>query len=125
MKTGLIYKHEAYQIIGKCMEVHNELGHGFLEVVYKDALEVAFRLEGIHYEREKPYSIYYKGVVLPHKYYADFVVMDSIILEVKCLKNIGNEQIAQSLNYLKVSGNRLALLVNFGRDKLEYQRLVL
>ncbi len=125
MVTNLFYKEEAYQIIGKCMEVHNELGHGFLEVVYKDALEVAFKLENIHYEREKPYVIYYKNVILPHKYYADFVVFESIILEVKCSSKLGNEQIAQTLNYLKVSGNKLGLLVNFGRDKLEYQRLVL
>ena len=121
----LIYKEESYTIIGKCMEVHRELGHGFLEVIYKDALEILFREEGIPFEREKEYPIYFKGIQLPHKYNADFVVYDKIILEVKCVSVILDEHIAQTLNYLKASGNILALLVNFSRGKLEYKRLVL
>ncbi|MCC5918140.1 MAG: GxxExxY protein [Cryomorphaceae bacterium] len=125
METSIVYKKEAYLIIGKCMEVHNELGHGFLESVYKSALEIAFTMDGIQYQREKPYSVYYKDFLLPQKFYADFVVMDNIILEVKCVSKLGNEHIAQTLNYLKVSGNKLALLVNFGKDRLEYQRLIL
>lgn len=124
MESNLIYKEESYQIIGKCMEVHNELGHGFLEIVYKDALELLFREEGIFYEREKPYEVYFKGVLLPHKFYADFVVEDKIILEVKCVFSFTDEHIAQTINYLKVSGNKLGLLVNFGRNMLEYKRLV-
>lgn len=120
----LIYKEESYQIIGKCMEVHNELGHGFLEIVYKDALELIFRQDGIFYEREKPYEVYFRDILLPHRFYADFVVMDKIILEVKCVRTLTDEHIAQTINYLKVSKNKLALLVNFGRGKLEYKRLV-
>lgn len=120
----LIYKEESYQIIGKCMEVHNELGHGFLEIVYKDALELIFRQDGIFYEREKPYEVYFREILLPHQFYADFVVMDKIILEVKCVRSLTDEHIAQTINYLKVSKNKLALLVNFGRGKLEYKRLV-
>lgn len=124
MESNLVYKEESYQIIGKCMEVHNELGHGFLEIVYKDALELLFRQEGIYYEREKPYEVYFRGVLLPHKFYADFVVEDKIILEVKCVSSLTDEHIAQMINYLKVSGNKLGLLVNFGRGKLDYKRLV-
>ena len=124
MDNGLIYKEEAFEIIGKCMDVHRELGHGFLEVIYKDALELLFRQSNISYEREKEYDIIFKNMILPHKYYADFVVYDKIILEVKSVAGLMNEHITQTLNYLKVSGNKLGLLVNFGRMKLEYKRLV-
>ena len=124
MDNGLIYKEEAFEIIGKCMEVHRELGHGFLEVVYKDALELLFRQSNISYEREKEYDIIFKNMMLPHKFYADFVVYDKIILEVKSVAGLMNEHITQTLNYLKVSENKLGLLVNFGRMKLEYKRLV-
>jgi len=122
--TELIYPKESYQIIGKCMEVHRELGHGFLEIVYKDALEILFKQNNIPYEREKEYQVVFKKIVLPHKFFADFVVFDKIILEVKAVKKIVDEHIAQTINYLKVSGNGLGLLVNFGRGSLESQRIV-
>lgn len=122
---NIIYKEESYQIIGKCMEVHNNLGAGFLEIVYKDALEYEFKKAGIYYEREKQYTVNYKGVILPHKFYADFVVNDKIILEIKAVSNISDEFIAQAINYLKVSTNQLALIVNFGELKLNYKRIVL
>ncbi len=121
----LILKDEAYKIIGVCMEVHNNLGAGFLEIVYKDALEFEFRCAGFLYEREKEYVVNYKGSILPHKFYADFVVFDQIILEVKGKTGIADEDVAQALNYLKVSGNRLALTVNFGEIKLNHRRVVL
>ena len=117
-------KEETYQIIGVCMEVHNTLGAGFLEVVYKDALELEFLKSGIPFEREKEYSVNYKGTILPHHFIADFVIFDQIILEVKGVKSIAEEHIAQTLNYLKVSGNEIALLVNFGELKLNYKRLI-
>ena len=116
---------ETYKIIGLCMEVHNNLGKGFSEIVYKDALEIEFRDAGIFYEREKEFTVNYKGIVLPHRFYADFVVFGNIILEVKSVQNIIDEHIAQTLNYLKVSQNKVALLVNFNEDKLRYQRLIL
>lgn len=121
----LILKEEAYRIIGICMEIHRELGAGFLEIVYKDALEYEFRSRGIAYEREKVYLVRYKGIILPHRFYADFVVEDGIILEVKGKSGIADEHIAQALNYLKVSGNKLALVVNFGEERLGYRRVVL
>ena len=124
MNNELIYGEEAYEIIGKCMEVHRELGHGFLEIVYKDALELLFKQNNIFYEREKEYRVLFKNIVLPHKFYADFVVFGKIILEIKAVKNITDEHIAQTINYLKVSGNRLGLLVNFGRGSLESKRIV-
>ncbi len=106
------------------MEVHNSLGHGFLEIVYRDALELVFDQEGILFEREKGYDVYFRGYVLNHKFFADFVVLDKIVLKVKCVKVLTDEHIAQTINYLKVSGNTLGLLVNFGRGKLEYKRVV-
>ena len=124
MNNSLIYKEEAYEIIGKCMEVHRELGHGFLEIVYKDALELLFCQSDIPYEREKEYNVVFKNVILPHKFYADFVVYDKIILEVKSAAGLVDDHISRTLNYLKVSENKLGLLVNFGRMQLEYKRLV-
>ena len=122
--TDIIYKEESYQIIGKCFEVHNNLGPGFLEIVYKDALEYEFRIADIPYSREVEYEVNYKNIILPHKFYADFVVFDNIILEVKGVSGIADEHIAQTINYLKAS-NKLGLLVNFGELKLKYKRLVL
>ena len=121
----ILYKEECYKIIGTCMEVHNNLGAGFLEIVYKDALEYEFKKARIPYEREKMYDVNYKGIILPHKFYADFVVYGSIILEVKGVDGITDEFIAQAINYLKVSQNQLALLVNFGELRLNYKRIVL
>lgn len=122
---GIIHKEESYQIIGICMEVHNNLGAGFSEIVYKDALELEFKNAKIEYSREKEYAVNYKGIMLSHKFYADFVIFDKIILEVKGKNKIADEDIAQCINYLKVSENNLALLVNFGEPKLNYKRIVL
>ena len=122
--ADIIYKEESYAIIGKCMDVYNELGHGFSEIVYKDALQLEFDQDAISYEREKEFLIFYRGNLLKHNFYADFVVFDKIILEIKCVKTLTDEHFSQCINYLKVTGNKLALLVNFGRYKLEYQRIV-
>jgi GxxExxY protein len=121
----LIYKQEAYDIIGVCMDVHNQLGGGFLEIVYKDALEYEFQKANIPYTREKEYAVHYKDIVLPHRFYADFIVMDKIILEVKAVSNLTDEHTAQAINYLAISKNKLALLVNFNLGKLEHKRIVL
>jgi len=117
-------QNETYKITGLCMEVHSNLGKGFSEIVYKDALEIEFRDAEILYEREKEYSVNYKGIILPHKFYADFVVFGTIILEIKSVQHIVDEHIAQTLNYLKVSQNKGALIVNFNEDKLQYKRLI-
>ena len=121
----LIFKKEAYKIIGICMEVHRILGRGFSEIVYKDALEYEFGKNAILYEREKKYQIEYKGRILSHYYYADFVVFDKIILEAKCVSAIADEHINQTLNYLAISKCKLGLIINFAKSSLEYKRIVL
>jgi GxxExxY protein len=122
---ALLLKKESYSLVGICMEVHNNLGAGFLEIVYKDAIEWELRQAGIPYEREKEYKVKYKDIILPHKFFADFVINNEIILEVKGVSGIHPDFIAQCINYLKVSGNHLALLVNFGEPKLNCRRIVL
>jgi len=107
------------------MEVHKVLGKGFSEAVYKDALEIELKRASIHYEREKLYDIIYKGEILRHKYCADFVIFDKIILEAKSAKGIIEEHIKQTLNYVKAADINLGLIVNFGEDSLKYKRIVL
>jgi GxxExxY protein len=108
------------------MEVHRELGFGFAEVVYKDAIEFEADFKGVPFEREKQYVIYYKGKKLPHVYFADFVMFENIIVEIKaCSKGITDEYISQTLNYLKASGCSVGLIINFGKKSLEYKRLIL
>lgn len=121
----LLFKDESYKIVGVCMEVHKNLGKGFLEIVYKDALEYEFKLKNIPYEREKEFLIDYKNYILPHKYYADFVVFNNIILEVKAVNGITDEFIKKTLNYLAVSKCKLGLIVNFGEESLKYKRIIL
>ena len=116
---------ETYKIIGICMEVHRILGPGLLEVVYKDALEIEFKQNSISFEREKEFIIEYKGKILPHKFYADFVVNEDIILEIKTVKEFSNEHIAQILNYIKLANSEIGLLVNFQPKSLQYKRYVI
>jgi len=116
---------ESYELIGICMEIHRILGKGFAEIVYKDALSYELRSKGIPFEREKEYQVEYKKIILPHRFYADFVVFDKIILEVKAQKGIAEEQYAQVLNYLAVSKCPLGLMVNFGESSLVVKRVVL
>lgn len=118
-------KEENYTIVGLCMEVHRILGLGLLEIVYKDALEIEFRNNNIPFEREKEFFIEYKGVILPHKFYADFIVYDEIILEVKSTKEISNEHIAQTINYMKLAESQIGIIANFQNKSLVHKRLVL
>ncbi len=120
-----IYKEESYKIIGCCMEVHRELGKGHDEIIYKDALEIEFKRLGISFAREWEYRVTYKGVILPHNYFADFVVLDKIILEAKAIECLTDAHVKQTLNYLAASKLKLGLLVNFGEDSLSYKRVVL
>ena len=116
---------ETYKIIGICMEVHRNLGPGLLEIIYKDALEIEFKENNIPFEREKEFTIEYKGKVLPHKFYADFIVNEDIILEVKSVKEFSNEHIAQLLNYMKLSYSELGLIVNFQTKSLQHKRYII
>ena len=120
----LIYKEESYKVIGVAMEVHKELGYGFLEAVYQEALEIEFQKQGIPYEREKLLTISYKDIKLKKRYSADFVCYDKIIVELKALSDLTTQNEAQVLNYLKTTKCKLGLLINFGSKSLQYKRLV-
>lgn len=119
-----LHKEESFKIIGLLFEVHKNLGKGFSEIVYKDALEYEFRKNDIPFEREKEYGVIYKGTILPHKFYADFVVFGEIILEIKTVDDFTANHYNQCLNYLKVSGNKLAIIANFNSNSLEYKRII-
>jgi len=106
------------------MEVHRELGFGFKEIIYKDGLEIEFKSLEIPYQREKLYKIEYKGKILPRRYPADFVIYDSIILEVKAMPMIINNFVLQTRNYLKASGIRLGIIANFGESAFRSKRVV-
>ncbi|MEX0273228.1 MAG: GxxExxY protein [Flavobacteriaceae bacterium] len=121
----LIHKHESYFVIGLCMDVHNELGKGFSEVVYGDAMEIELKRNEVPYKREVKYNIDYKGTLLKHHYYADFVIDNKIILEIKAIESLTKAHTKQVLNYLAVSKLKLGLLVNFGEDSLNYNRIIL
>lgn len=122
---NLYLKTEVYKIIGLCMEVHNILGKGHTEVVYKDALEYEFKVNSIPFEREKEYKIQYKDIILKRKYNADFVVFEEIIFEVKAISQLTISDTKQTLNYLATSKNKIGLLVNFGEDSVKYKRVIL
>jgi GxxExxY protein len=116
---------ETYAVIGTAMEVHRELGHGFLEAVYQEALAREMTLRKIPFAREVPIDVLYKGSPLPCAYRADFVCFDSILIEVKAKDSLCDSDKAQVINYLNATRFTRALLFNFGSRSLEYQRLVL
>jgi GxxExxY protein len=120
----LLYKTESYKIIGVAMEVHKELGPGFLEAVYQEAFELELQRQDIPYEREKLLNVFYKGQKLKKRYSADFVCYDKIIVELKALGEFSTGHEAQILNYLKTSKLKLGLLINFGSRSLQYKRLI-
>lgn len=107
------------------MEVHKTLGRGFSEIVYKDALEYEMKIRSIEFEREKEFLINYKKIILPHKFYADFVVFNAVIIEVKAKKGLADEHYAQAINYLAASKCKVGLLLNFGETSLIYKRVIL
>ena len=111
------------KIINACMEVHNELGNGFLEPVYQEALEEEFKIQGILYVREKLLPVMYKGKQLKKEYYADFVCYDDIIVELKAVSVLSKPHKAQVLNYLNAANKEIGLLINFGETKLKWERL--
>ena len=117
-------KSETFEIIGICMEVHRILGRGFSEIVYKDAIEFELKTKNIHYEREKKYIVEYKGKILPHHFYADFVI-SNIIVEIKAQRGVIEEHFSQVINYLAVSKSPVGLLFNFGENSLKFKRFVL
>ncbi|MFL1013393.1 GxxExxY protein [Flavisericum labens] len=123
--SKIVHKDESYEIVGVLFEVYNNLGSGFLEIVYKDAIEYEFKLRNIPFLREKEYLVTYKDTILRHKFYADFVVFDKIILEIKSVELLNDKHAAQCINYLKVSGCKLSILANFHKDFRDHKRIVL
>jgi GxxExxY protein len=122
----LLYKDEVFRIIGAAIEVHKELGSGFLEAVYQEAFEYELAFRGLPFVSQQSLKIEYKGHVLNKEYVADLVCFDSIIVELKALQRLSGNEESQLLNYLKATGMKVGLLVNFGSSgKLEWKRLVL
>jgi len=121
----LIYKEEVFKIVGAAMEVYNDLGSGFLEAVYQEALEIEFLRQNIPFESQKFLSIEYKGQHLQKSYVADFLLYGKIIVEVKALDRLSGTEEAQVLNYLKATGQRVGVLLNFGNAReLEWKRYI-
>jgi len=111
------------KIINACFEVHNELGNGFLEPVYQEALEEEFKSQGIPYEREKLLPIIYKGKKLSKEYFADFLYYNEIIVELKAVGVLSKPHKAQVLNYLNAADKEIGLLINFGETSLKWERI--
>ena len=120
----LLYKNESYEIVGAIIAVHKELGCGYLERVYQDALEYEFKMRKIPHEREKSIQVMYKGHPLGEQYRADFVCYGKIIVELKAVEELSSIHRAQVLNYLKATGFRLGILVNFGEQMARIERLL-
>ena len=122
----IVFKEESYKVVGAAYKVHNSLGHGFLEAVYQEALEIEFQRQGIPYEREKELKIQYDGVELKQTYKADFVCFGKIIVELKAVNALDDAHRSQVYNYLHATGYKLGLLLNFGcSDELEKERIVI
>lgn len=122
--AGFLYPSESYKINGALFEVHKHLGPGLLENVYQEALEKEFILQGIPFEREKEFTVFYKGECLEQKYVADFVYFDKIIVELKAVEDLLPIHTAQVVNYLCITGFELGFLVNFNARKIRPQRIV-
>lgn len=120
----LIYKDLTYKIIGLAMEVHNELGYGFLEKVYENAMKVQFSKSNIKADFQVQFKVNFKGEVIG-EFYPDIIVDDKVILELKAVEKINDIHKAQILNYLKVTKLKLGLILNFSKEKLEYERIIL
>jgi GxxExxY protein len=123
--TELLYKTEVFEIIGAAIEVHQELGHGFLEAVYREAVQIELTQRNIPFEAQRSLRIRYKDQMLKKEYVADFICYGKIIAELKALDELTGKEESQLLNYLKVTGLRVGLLINFGSvGKLEWKRFI-
>lgn len=107
------------------MEIHRILGKGFSEIVYKDAIEYECSVRNYSFQREQEFLVQYKDIILKHKFYADFVMFEKIILKIKSCEAICDAHVGQTINYLAASKLKVGLIVNFGKDSLEYKRVIL
>ncbi|MFP4172110.1 MAG: GxxExxY protein [Candidatus Hydrogenedentota bacterium] len=121
---GLLLKDEVYGIVGAAIEVSKNLGNGFLEAVYQEALALELSDRGIPHEEQKPIRIQYKDHVLRKEYYADFLCYEQIIVEIKATKALTAIEEAQLLNYLRATRVPVGILLNFGSSKFEWRRFV-
>jgi GxxExxY protein len=122
----ILYREESYKIMGACFEVYKEMGSGFLEAVYQECLEIELIERGIPFLAQRELLIHYKGRPLKQTYKPDFVCYGKIVVELKALSNLTGEHDAQVWNYLKATGLRLGLLVNFGHHPLlEHNRIII
>ena len=119
-ENDMIYPSETYAVIGAAMEVQNELGCGFAELVYHEALNIELGLRGIPFETEKLITITYKGHLLERTYKADLVCYDNIVVELKAVDKLKTEHTSQLLNYLKATNLPLGILINFGEKPLKF-----
>lgn len=122
--TELLHKELVYDIVGCAMEAHSELGPGFLESVYEEALTILFQEKGFQYEQQKSLKIKFRGENLKKQFTADLIVDDKVIVELKAVAQMKNIDEAQLINYLKATGLKVGLLLNFGKEKLEWKRFV-
>jgi len=123
--VNLLLKDEVYAVVGAAIEVHRELGHGFLEAVYQEAMEIELSDRDISYVPQLSLPIYYKGKRLQKEYVADLVCYDQVIVELKALTQLTGKEESHILNYLKATGLRVGLLINFGSTgRLEWKRFV-
>lgn len=122
----LLSRDEVYAIVGAAMEVHNTLGSGFAEAVYQEAMAIELRRRGVPFEQQVRLRVFYKGEMLNCEYVADFVCYNSIIIEIKAIRTLSGKEESQVINYLKATGYRVGLLVNFGDPaRLDWHRFVL
>ncbi len=125
MDSTILFKEESFKIMGACFEVYKEKGCGFLEGVYQECLAMEFKMKGVPFVEQPCIRLDYKGSPLNHTYEPDFLCYGEIIVELKAVKQLMDDHRAQAINYLKATGMRLALLINFGHyPQLEYERLL-
>ncbi len=122
--TSLLFREEVHRIVGCAMEVLNTLGHGLLEKPYENSLVVEFGLQRIPFRQQPKFDVIYKSVVVG-EYVPDLICFDQIVVDAKTIDNIGDHEMGQMLNYLKITGLRVGVILNFKRAKLEWKRVVL
>ena len=122
--SELVLKEEVHQIVGCAMEVLNTLGHGMLEKPYENSLVVEFQLQSIDYQQQKLFPVLYKNIKVG-EYIPDLICFEQVVVDTKTIEGIGDHEIGQMLNYLRITGLRVGLILNFKRAKLEWKRIVL